>query len=139
MRETLQQNRIAERMNRTLLVKVHCMLSNVKLSKFFWVELLTYAYHLINRMPLPAIGGKTLLEVWSKKVGKDYDALRIFGCLAYYHVKEDKLGPRARKDVFVGFKKSVNGYKVWGPKDKKIILSSNVTFDEASMVKPMNS
>ena len=103
---------VAERLNRTLLEKVHCMLSNTELLKPFWVELLAYTCHVINRMPLPAIGGKTLLEVWSKKVGKDYDALRIFSCLVYYHVKEDKLGPKARKDVFVGFKKSVKGYKI---------------------------
>ena len=46
---------------------------------------------------------------------------------------------RARKGVFVGFKKGVKGYKIWNPKDRKFILSINVTFDEASMVKPTNS
>jgi len=46
--------------------------------------------------------------------------------------KEDKLGPRARKGVFIGFKKDVKGYKIWDPKDKKFILSRDVTFNEAS-------
>jgi len=46
------------------------------------------------------------LKVWSRKVAQDYDSIRIFGCPAYYHVKKDKLGPRERKDVFIGFKKS---------------------------------
>jgi len=41
--------------------------------------------------------------------------------------------------VFVGFKKGVNDYKTWDSKDKKIILSIDVTFDEASMVKPRDS
>jgi len=50
-----------------------------------------------------------------------------------------KLGPRARKCVFVGFKKGVKGYKIWDPKDKKIILSRDITFDEASMVKSTDS
>ena len=57
------------------------------------------------------IGGKTNLEVWLKKVTEDYDSFWVFGCPDYFHVKEDKLGPRARKDAFVGFKKGVKAIK----------------------------
>jgi len=57
-------------------------------------------------------GDKPPLEVWSRKVTQDYNSLCVFGCLAYYHVKEDKLAPRERKGVFMGFKKGVKGYKV---------------------------
>ena len=49
---------------------------------------------------------------------------------------EDKLDLGANKGVFVWFKKEVKGYKIWDPKDKKFILSRDVTFDEASMLKP---
>ena len=76
------------------------------------------------------------MKVWSREVAQDYDSLKIFGCPAYYHVKEDKLNLRARKGAFLGFKRSVKCYMIWDPKDKKTILSENVTFDEASMVKP---
>jgi len=62
--------------------------------------------------------------------------LRVFGCPAYYHIKEDKLDPRAKKSVFIGFKKGVKGNKIWDPKDKKFVLSRDVTFDKASMLKP---
>jgi len=41
--------------------------------------------------------------------------------------------------VFIGFKKGVKGYKIWDPNDKKFILTKDVTFDKASMVKPTNS
>jgi len=51
--------RVAERMNMTLLEKVHCMLFNAGLFKSVWVETLAYACHLINRLPSSAIGGKT--------------------------------------------------------------------------------
>ena len=60
-------------------------------------EALTFTYHLVNRLPSSTIGGKTLLEVWSEKVAQNYDSLWVFGCLSYYHIKEDKLDPRARK------------------------------------------
>jgi len=79
------------------------------------------------------------LKVWSRKVAQDYDSLRVFNYPAYYHVKKDKLNPRARKGLFIGFKKGVKGYKIWDPKDKKIILSRDIKFDKASIVKPIDS
>ena len=54
-----------------------------------------------------AIGGKTLIEVWTEKSAQDYNMLRIFGCPAYYNVKEDKLDSRAKKVGFLGFKRYV--------------------------------
>ena len=123
VRETPQQNGIAERMNRTLLEKVRCMLSNTGLSENFWAEALAYACYLVNRLPSSAIGGKTPIEVWSEKIAPDCDLLRVFGCLAYYHVKEDKLDPRAKKGLFVGFKKGIKENKIWDPKDMKFIFS----------------
>ena len=100
-----QQNGITERMTMTLLEKVRYMLSNAGLSKNFWAEALVYACYLVNRLPSSAIGGKTPLKVWSGKASQDYNSLRVFGCSGHYHVKEDKLDPRANKGVFVGFKK----------------------------------
>jgi len=63
VRETPQQNGITEMMNRTLLEKVRCMLSNTGKSKSFWAEALAYAFHFFNRLPSSTIGGKTSLEV----------------------------------------------------------------------------
>ena len=84
---------MAERFNHALLEKTRCLLSNSVLNKSFWAEAMTYASHLINRLPLFAIGGKTLMEMWSGKATSDYDILRIFGCPSYYHVSDGKLEP----------------------------------------------
>ena len=135
VRHTPQQNGVAERMNRTLLDKVRCMLSNAGLGKEFWAEAVTYAGHLINRLPSGAIGGKTPLEKWSGEPAKDYDSLHVFGSTAYYHVKESKLDPRAKKAIFVGITSGVKGYKLWCPDSKKIIYSRDVTFDESTVSK----
>ncbi|CAB4265677.1 unnamed protein product [Prunus armeniaca] len=43
------------------------------------------------------------MEVWSGKPWTDYKYLHIFGYLAYYHVRESKLDPRAKKTLFMGF------------------------------------
>ena len=132
---TPQQNGVAERMNRTLVDKVRCMLSQSGLSKAFWAEALMYASHIINRLPSTAIDGKTPIEVWSGQPTSDYDRLHIFGCPAYYHVTESKLDLRAKKAVFMGFSEGVKAFRLWNPESKKIILSRDVTFDEAVMLK----
>ncbi|KAE8732406.1 hypothetical protein F3Y22_tig00002193pilonHSYRG00080 [Hibiscus syriacus] len=67
VRSTPQQNGVAERMNRKLVEKVRCMLSNVGLGKEFWAEALVYACHIVNRLPSTAIGG-VKAESKSKKM-----------------------------------------------------------------------
>jgi len=57
----------------------------------------------------------------------------------YYHIKEAKLSPKAVKGISMDFKKVMKGYKAWNPKDKNIILSRDVIFDMASIVKPIDS
>ena len=139
VRDTPQQNGVAERMNRTLLEKVRCMLSNASLGKQFWVEVIMYASHLINRLPSSAQNGKTPLEVWSGKPANDYDTLRVFGSTAYYHVKESKLDPRAKKTLFMGVTSGIKGYRLWCLSSKKIISSKDVTFDESAMLKKVTT
>ncbi|KAG8472574.1 hypothetical protein CXB51_034372 [Gossypium anomalum] len=68
VRHTPQQNGVAERMNRTIMEKVRCMLSNANLPKSFWAEAASAACFLINRSPSVAIEKKTLQEVWSASV-----------------------------------------------------------------------
>ena len=134
VRHTPQQNGVAERMNRTLLEKVRCMLSNAGLGKEFWAEAITYACHLINRLPSAAIDGKTPFEKWYGKPAVDYDSLHVFGSTAYYHVTESKLDPRAKKAIFMGITSGVKGYRLWCPMTKKVIFSRDVTFDESAMI-----
>ena len=126
-------------MNRTLLEKVRCMLSNAGLGKQFWAEAVMYASHLINRLPSAALNGKTPMKVWSGKPANDYDTLRVFGSTAYYQVKESKLDPRAKKTLFMGVTLGVKGYRLWCLSSKKIISSRDVTFDESAMLKKVTT
>lgn len=56
---TPQQNGVAERMNRTIMEKVRCLLSNAGLSKSFWAEAASTACFLINLSPSTAIDKRT--------------------------------------------------------------------------------
>jgi len=43
---------------------------------------------------------------------QDYDLLRVFGCPAYFRIKEGKLNPQTKEFVFFGVKKNFKGYKL---------------------------
>ncbi|KAG8480261.1 hypothetical protein CXB51_024850 [Gossypium anomalum] len=133
VRHTPQQNGVAERMNRTIMEKVRCMLSNANLPKSFWAEAASTACFLINRSPSVAIEKKTPQEVWSGNPA-NYSDLKIFGCPAYAHVNNGKLEPRSIKCVFLGYKAGVKRYKLWCPENRKVVISRDVVFDETAML-----
>ncbi|KAK9054827.1 hypothetical protein SSX86_025906 [Deinandra increscens subsp. villosa] len=127
-----QQNGLVERMNRTLLNKVRCMLVSSGLPKKFWAEAVVTAAYLVNRSPSTAINLKTPMEIWSGHKG-DYKDLKVFGTLAYAHIKEDKLSARAVKCIFLGYPSGgVKGYKLWKLDEgsPRILISRDVLFKE---------
>ncbi|CAM8963279.1 unnamed protein product [Rhodiola kirilowii] len=108
---TPQQNGTAERMNRTLLEKVRCMLISSGLKPSLWGEAVVTAAYLINRSPSSVIGFKTPQEMWTGKP-PNLNHLRPFGCSAYAKVSQGKLKPRAVKCVMLSYPDGVKGYKL---------------------------
>jgi len=49
----------------TLLEKAQCMLSNIGLSKYFWIEAVSIDYYLVNWSPSITIGFKSPEMEWS--------------------------------------------------------------------------
>ena len=90
-----------------------------------------------NRSPATAIDCKSPFEVWSRKPA-DYTRSRIFGCPSYYHVSEEKLEPRSKKGLFMGYGDGVKG-RIWCLEKRKVILSRDVVFDEESMLRGVKS
>ncbi|GJT63916.1 retrotransposon protein, putative, ty1-copia subclass [Tanacetum coccineum] len=133
---TPQQNGLAERMNRTLLNKVRCLLIQSDLPDSFWAEVTVTAAYLINRSLSTALEKKIPMDLWSGHP-VNYDMLRIFGCVAYSHVNQGKLKPRAIKCIFLGYPEGVKGYRLWRLDDvkPKIIISRDVVFNESLMYK----
>ena len=62
---TPYQNGVAERMNRTLLERVKCMVSNLGLNRIFWDEAAITTCYLVNHSSSTSIDFKTPIEVWS--------------------------------------------------------------------------
>ena len=97
--------------------------------------MIVYASHLINGLSSIAVGGKTPLDIRSSGATQDYDWPWVFGSPAYFSAKDGKVNLLAKKFVFLGTKKNLKGYKLWDPKNKRIVLSKHVTFDETSLLK----
>ncbi|KAL2237909.1 UNVERIFIED_CONTAM: Retrovirus-related Pol polyprotein from transposon TNT 1-94 [Sesamum indicum] len=128
---TPQQNGVDERINRTLLDKVRCMLISSGLPKSFWGETIVTVVHLINLSPSVPLSGKTPDFMWTGRKS-DISYLRVFGCSAFVHQNLDKLEPRSIKCVFIGYPDGIKGYRLWvrSKSSFKVLISRDVTFNE---------
>ena len=67
-----------------------------------------------------------------------------FKCLTTKHVfihKEDcqdKLSPKAKEMIFLGYLTGIKGYKFFDPQSQRMIITSSVTFNEFSFSKYSN-
>ena len=83
-------------MNKNILERARCMVSNAKLQKEMWGKVTLVACYLVNRSPLTKIGYEILEEVW---IGHPYDYtnLNSFGCDVYALIPKNQhsnLGPK---------------------------------------------
>ncbi|KAL0537088.1 hypothetical protein IC582_026058 [Cucumis melo] len=129
---TPQQNGVVERKNRTILNMARSMLKCKKMPKEFWAQAVECAVYLSNRSPIRSLWNKTPQQAW---IGRkpSIGHLRVFGCMAYAHIpdqKRSKLDDKSEKYVFVGYDASSKGYKLYNPVTKKTIVSRDVVFDE---------
>ncbi|CAL1406718.1 unnamed protein product [Linum trigynum] len=130
--KTPQLNGLAERMNRTLLERVRCLLSHSKLPQSFWGEALLAAVYVWNRSPSVPLKYDTPEKVWTGKE-VSYKHLRVFGCKAFVHIPKDersKLDSKTRPCVFIGYGQNEFGYRFFDPIQKKLIRSRDAVFIE---------
>ena len=106
---------------------VRSMMSYSTLPISFWGYALNTAMHLLNLVPLKSVP-KTPMELWSgHKPSMKY--LHIWDCPA--HVlkgKADKLEPKSKVCLLVGYPKETRGYLFYSRKDNKVFVSTNAKF-----------
>jgi hypothetical protein len=86
----------------------------------------------MNRTPTVAVHGMTPEEKFTGKK-PDVSHLKVFGCIAYGHVpdeKRSKLDPKAEKCIFIGYSLEQKGYKCFNPFTWMLQVSRNVLFDK---------
>jgi hypothetical protein len=108
------------------------MLNEKNLPNCFWAEAVATAVYIMNRTPTLAIHDMTPEEKFTGKK-PDVSHLRVFGCIAYVHVpdeKRSKLDPKAEKCIFIGYSSEQKGYRCFNPSTRKLQVSRDVVFDE---------
>lgn len=71
-------------------------------------------------------------EAWSGRK-PTVDHFKIFGCIAYAHIPDQKrlkLDNKGEKCIFLGVSDQSKAYKLYNPITKKIVISRDVVFDE---------
>ena len=130
--KTPEQNRVAERLNRTLMEMSRSMLLDAKPPKKFWAESISTAVYLRNRCPTKTVKGKTPYEaLYGKKPNVNH--LRVLVCDVYTHIPKDersKLDSKARKCVLLGYGETTKGYRLYDPSKDRVIHSRDVKFNE---------
>jgi hypothetical protein len=126
---TLSQNRVAERLNRTLVAMAKAMLFALGLPQKFWGFAIKAACYIRNRLPIGP-GKITLEQAFTRKL-LGINNLRVFGCLAYvlkpYELRL-KLDPNSTKTIFVGYEESTRQYRVYNLIRNVVIRSHNIKF-----------
>ncbi|GJU88417.1 putative ribonuclease H-like domain-containing protein [Tanacetum coccineum] len=102
---TPQQNRVAERKNRTLIEAARTMLANSKLPTTFWAEAVNTACYVQNRVLVTKPHNKTPYELFlGRKPALGF--MKPFGCLVTILNTIDHLGKfdgKADEGFFVGY------------------------------------
>ena len=127
---TPQQNGVAERKNRHLLDVTRTLLLQASVPSKFWVEALSTAVYLINRLPSTVIGfDSPYFRLF--KTQPDYSSLHTFGCVCFVHLpstERHKLGAQSVKCAFMGYSHSHKGFVCYDVSNNRFRISRNVTF-----------
>ena len=112
-----QQNGVAERKNRTICEMARSMLKGKNLPKVFWAEAMSCSVYILNRCPTKSVLNMTPEEAWSSHK-PDVSSFRVFGCVVYAHVpneKRKKFDDKGIKCIFLGYNDRTKGYKLFNP------------------------
>ena len=129
---TPEQNGVAKRKNRSIVVAARAMLHDQGLPFFLWAEACSTTVYLQNRSPHRAVGSKTPEEMYSGKK-PEVSHFRIFGSMTYSHVpseKRTKFDPTAERGIFVGYDETSKAYRIYLPCSRKVVVRREVKFDE---------
>ena len=126
---TPQHNGVSERHNRTLLDMVRSMMSLSIYHYWFWGYALETTAFTLNRAPSKSVE-TTPYELWFGKKPK-LSFLKVWDCNAYkkkFH--PDKLKPKSKKCVFIGYPKETVGYTFYHRSGGKIFVAKFGSFLE---------
>lgn len=129
---TPEQNGIVERKHRHLSETTITLLLQARLPVSFWLEALTTAVYLANRLPHSSLHFQ-LPYVLLFQTTPNYLNLKPFGCCCFPWLKPyvaHKLLPKSTPCVFLGYCDNTKGFRCYDPITTKVYASRHVKFIE---------
>ncbi|POM67044.1 LOW QUALITY PROTEIN: Putative retroelement [Phytophthora palmivora] len=118
----------AERMHRTVMNMAHCMVFSCGLPLSFWGGAVQYAAYILNQAPTNANPGRASPQKVLTKQTPQRGKIVVFGspCTVYRDPSNKNFSLRAQQGMIIGIGEEVKGYRVFLPKDKKVVTSQHV-------------
>nr|GEU91467.1 putative ribonuclease H-like domain-containing protein [Tanacetum cinerariifolium] len=129
---TPQQNRVAERRNKTLIEVARTMLADAKLSVIFWAKAVNTACYVQNRVLVNKFQNKTPYELFNGRTPA-IGFLKPFGCHVMILNTLDHLGKfkaKGDKGYFIGYSMSSKEFRVFNKRTKRVEENLHVDFLE---------
>ncbi|GJV62978.1 putative ribonuclease H-like domain-containing protein [Tanacetum coccineum] len=129
---TPQQNRVAERKNKTLIEAARTMLADSKLPTTFWAEAVNTACYVQNRVLVIKPHNKTPYELFNGRP-PTIRFMRPFGCPVTILNTLDHLGKfdgKADEGFFVGYSVNSKAFRVFNNRTRIVEETLHITFLE---------
>nr|GEW66286.1 retrovirus-related Pol polyprotein from transposon TNT 1-94 [Tanacetum cinerariifolium] len=133
---TPQQNRVAEKRNRTLIKAARTMLADVKLPVTFWTEAVNTACYVQNKGLVNKSQNKTPYELFNSRTPA-IRFLKLFGCHVMILNTLEHLGKcdaKGDEGYFIGYSMSSKAFRVFNKRNKKVEENLDVDFLENKLI-----
>ncbi|GJX97266.1 putative ribonuclease H-like domain-containing protein [Tanacetum coccineum] len=130
---TPQQNRVAERRNRTLIEAARTMLADSKLPTTFWAEAVNTACYVQNRVLVVKPHNKTPYELFHGRT-PTLSFMRPFGCPVTILNTIGHLGKfdaKADEGFFVGYSLNSRAFRVFNSRTRIVEKNLHIRFSES--------
>ncbi|GJU88272.1 putative ribonuclease H-like domain-containing protein [Tanacetum coccineum] len=127
---TLQQNRVAERKNKTLIEVARTMLADSKLPTTFWTKVVNTACYVHNRVLVIKPHNKTSYELFNGRP-PTISFMRPFGCPVNIFNTLDHLGKfdgKADEGFFLGYSVNSKAFRVFKSRTRIVEETLHITF-----------
>ncbi|CAL8992128.1 unnamed protein product, partial [Prunus brigantina] len=122
-----------------ILSTARALLLGTSVPKRLWMDAVTYAVYLLNRLPSRVLDFQTPMHVLTHHISASSMLTlspKVFGCVVYVHLHQNqrsKMDPCALCCVFLGFSSHQKGYRCYHPATRHLYVSMDVTFIEDEM------
>nr|GEX72899.1 hypothetical protein [Tanacetum cinerariifolium] len=133
---TPQQNRVAERRNRTLIEAARTMLADSKLPTTFWTEAVNTACYVQNKVLVVKPYFNTLYKLLRGR-SPALSFMKPFGCHVTILNTFDQLGKidgKSNEGIFVGYSTISKAFRVYNTRTRKVEENLHITFLENKLM-----